>query len=205
MLEHIQGQMLHSYIEKLLLENNFANFTLSPSSVRPKRNAKVNLKGPILDNGPKRLMPEPTVAKIMTQVLKAIAFAHSKNVSHRDIKPENIMFNPRTQEIKIIDFGFACITKEKLRIFCGTPSFMAPEIVNKKDYSGSAADVWACGVLLFNMLTGQVPFKATSEKELFRKISKGVYTFGKQDTKNQNCLASMSMQPSGQLAEILED
>ena len=56
--------------------------------------------------------------------------------------------------MKIIDFGFACISKEKLRVFCGTPSYMSPEIVNKKDYSGSAADVWACGVLLFVMLTG---------------------------------------------------
>lgn len=58
--------MLHSYIEKLLLDNNLADFTLSASSVRPRKNAKgpVNLKGPILDKGPKRLMPEPTVAFI---------------------------------------------------------------------------------------------------------------------------------------------
>ena len=86
--------------------------------------------------------------------------------------------------MKIIDFGFACISRDKLRVFCGTPSFMSPELVNKKDYWGSAADVWASGVLLFVMLTGQVPFKATSEKDLYRKITKGVYSFGKQDTKN---------------------
>ena len=90
--------MLHSYIEKLLLENNLAEFTLSPNSVRPRKNARgpVNLKGPILDNGPKRLMAEPTVAIIFYQVLRALAFAHSKHVSHRDLKPENIMYNPRT-------------------------------------------------------------------------------------------------------------
>ena len=66
-LEYVQGQMLHSYIEKLLLENNLAEFTLSPASVRPRYNARgpVNLKGPILDNGLKRLMPEPTVAIIL--------------------------------------------------------------------------------------------------------------------------------------------
>ena len=80
--------------------------------------------------------------------------------------------------MKIIDFGFACISKEKLRVFCGTPSYMSPEIVNKKDYWGSAADVWAIGVLLFVMLTGQVPFKSTQEKDLYRKITKGVYSFG---------------------------
>ena len=92
------------------------------------------------------------------------------------------MYNPRTNQVKIIDFGFACITKEKLRAFCGTPSYMSHEIVNKMDYWGPAADVWACGVLTFNMLTGQVPFKALTERDLYRKISKGVYSFGKQDT-----------------------
>ena len=70
---------------------------------------------------------------------------------------------------------------------------MSPELVNKKDYWGSAADVWASGVLLFVMLTGQVPFKATSEKDLYRKITKGVYSFGKQDTKNQNVTSSFSV------------
>ena len=87
-------------------------------------------------------------------MLKALSFAHQRHVCHRDLKPENIMYNPRTLAVKIIDFGFACISKEKLKVFCGTPSYMSPEIVNKKDYSGAAADVWASGVLLYVMLTG---------------------------------------------------
>ena len=79
---------------------------------------------------------------------------HKKNVSHRDLKPENIMYDPKTQQVKLIDFGFACVSRDKLRIFCGTPSYMSPEIVSKKEYWGSAADIWASGVLLFVMLTG---------------------------------------------------
>ncbi len=86
------------------------------------------------------------------------------------MKPENIIFNPATGVVKVIDFGFACFAKEKLRVFCGTPSFMSPEIVAKKEYLGPAADVWACGVILFVLLTGSVPFKGTTEKDLFRKI-----------------------------------
>jgi len=93
------------------------------------------------------------------------------------MKPENIIFDPTTGQVKIIDFGFACYSKEKLRVFCGTPSYMSPELVSKRDYLGNAADIWACGVILFVMMTGTVPFKSTNEKELYRKISKGVYSF----------------------------
>lgn len=148
--------MLHSYIEKLLLDSNLAEFTLSPSSVRPRKNARgpYNLKGPILDNAPKRLMPEPLIAVIFDQVMKALVFMHKRNIYHRDLKPENIMYNPRTHKVKLIDFGFACVSRDKLRIFCGTPSYMSPEIVGKKEYLGAGADIWASGILLFVMLTG---------------------------------------------------
>ena len=79
--------------------------------------------------------------------------------------------------VKIIDFGFACISKERLRVFCGTPSYMSPEIVGNQAYNGASADIWACGVMLYALLTGTVPFKAQTEKELFRKIQRGVYSY----------------------------
>jgi len=70
----------------------------------------------------------------------------------------------------LIDFGFACSAKEKLKVFCGTPSYMSPEIVGKREYIGSAVDIWAVGVLLYNMLCGVMPFKAPNERDLYRKI-----------------------------------
>ncbi len=70
----------------------------------------------------------------------------------------------------MIDFGFACVAKEKLKVFGGTPSYMSPEIVSKKEYIGSAVDGWAAGVLLYSMLCGQMPFKAPNERDLYRKI-----------------------------------
>jgi serine/threonine protein kinase len=64
----------------------------------------------------------------------------------------------------------------KLKVFCGTPSYMAPEIVAKKDYNGYQTDVWALGVILYLMLCGNYPFKGVTERELYNKIGKGVYS-----------------------------
>ena len=66
--------------------------------------------------------------------------------------------------VKLIDFGFSGITGEKkLKIFCGTPSYMSPEIVRKSEYEGKPVDMWALGVLLYVMLTGAFPFRGSSE------------------------------------------
>jgi serine/threonine protein kinase len=81
-------------------------------------------------------------------------------------------------KIKIIDFGFSviCDKDAKLQINCGTPAFMAPEIVKKQSYSGFAADIWALGIILYIMLTGKHPFKHKNEQELFQRIVVGEIT-----------------------------
>lgn len=86
-------------------------------------------------------------------------YLHEIQVCHRDIKLENIIIDERSN-LKLIDFGFSVCTppESKLKVFCGTPSYMAPEIVLKKEYSGFATDVWAMGVVLHLLLTGSYPF-----------------------------------------------
>ncbi len=81
--------------------------------------------------------------------------------------------------VKLIDFGFStCIPNDKkVKLFCGTPSYMAPEIVSKKDYAGPPADIWALGVLYYALLCGRFPFKGSNDKELYRKICKSDLEF----------------------------
>ena len=100
-------------------------------------------------------MPEDIVKRIMKQLIGILAYLHSKNVTHRDIKLENIIIDKKGI-MKLIDFGFCCCTSPdtKLKIFCGTPSYMCPEIVMKKDYYGNPTDIWATGILLFALLCG---------------------------------------------------
>ena len=65
--------------------------------------------------------------------------------------------------------------EKKIRLFCGTPSYMAPEIVTKKEYSGHTADIWALGVLLYAVLCGTFPYRGSTDKELYTKICRGKF------------------------------
>eukprot|EP00826_Nyctotherus_ovalis_P041832 TRINITY_DN4259_c0_g2_i2.p1 TRINITY_DN4259_c0_g2~~TRINITY_DN4259_c0_g2_i2.p1 ORF type:complete len:475 (+),score=75.01 TRINITY_DN4259_c0_g2_i2:139-1425(+) len=121
-----------------------------------------------------RRFSESEARDVFRQIVQGIQYCHSRNVSHRDIKLENVLVTCG-DEVRIIDFGFsACYSPEtKLHSFCGTPSYMAPEIISKKEYHGPGVDVWALGVLLYTIVTGRYPFKGENERELFAKISHG--------------------------------
>lgn len=112
---------------------------------------------------------EKDARKIFRSLVDGMAYLHSQSVSHRDIKLENVLLDSKLTP-KLIDFGFATCTLDKVKLFCGTPSYMAPEIVLKTEYHGEPADVWALGVLLYVLLTGIFPFKGQTDKELYKKI-----------------------------------
>ena len=128
---------------------------------------------------PNRQMPELEAKFLWRQVVSAIYYCHQRNVTHRDIKLENILLDETKTVAKLIDFGFStCIPHErKVKIFCGTPSYMAPEIVSKIEYSGPPADIWALGVLMFALLCGKFPFRGTNDKELYSNICKQELAF----------------------------
>lgn len=101
-------------------------------------------------------------------------YLHAGHISHRDIKLENILYT-QDEVIKLIDFGFAIQSKTKLKTFCGTPTYMAPELVKKKEYYGPHVDMWALGVMLYRMLTGTYPFMAKMDRDLYKKITEGTF------------------------------
>ena len=121
-------------------------------------------------------IPEARCRHIFHQLLKAMAYMHENNVCHRDLKLDNILIDGN-DHIKLIDFGFAtkCERSERLTFFCGTPHYMDPDLARKKGYYGHAADVWACGVILFTLLSGKMPFFAECEEDLFRRIKNVKY------------------------------
>merc|ERR1712032_472472 len=110
-------------------------------------------------------------AYIFKQVVEGIRYCHSNLIFHRDLKTENIMIDP-LKKVKIIDFGFSVRQKQlgRLSLFCGTPNYMSPELILKKEYMGGPSDVWALGVLLFRISSGRFPFVGKDDKSLHRKI-----------------------------------
>jgi len=123
---------------------------------------------------PGRRLSEATARDFFQQILSAIAYCHGLLVCHRDIKLENMLLDP-TQHIKVIDFGFASYGDRNTRLFCGTPSYMAPEIVQRREYSAFKTDVWALGVLLYLMLCGQMPFRGRNDRELYSRIQRAQF------------------------------
>jgi CHASE2 domain-containing sensor protein len=122
---------------------------------------------------PARLLPSKTVMLLCARVAEALHYAHRQNVVHRDIKPANIMFNAQGDELKITDFGIARLTdtsRTKTGIVLGTPSFMSPEQLEGRTLDGRS-DQFALGVSLYQLLCGQLPFRAESMPRLMQKIA----------------------------------
>jgi eukaryotic-like serine/threonine-protein kinase len=119
------------------------------------------------------LLPAPQVASIVARVAQALAYAHKSGVVHRDIKPANIMYEPDGDVVKVTDFGIARITdssKTKTGMVLGTPSFMSPEQIAGQRVDGRS-DLYSLGVMLFQLLTGSLPFRGESMAELMFKIA----------------------------------
>ncbi|KAK8535155.1 hypothetical protein V6N12_056685 [Hibiscus sabdariffa] len=118
-------------------------------------------------------LPENECRRYFQQLIDAVAHCHSKGVYHRDLKPENLLLDS-SGNLKVSDFGLSALPQQGgglLHTTCGTPNYVAPEVLGNEGYDGAAADVWSCGVILFVIMAGYLPFDEIDLPTLYKKIS----------------------------------
>ncbi|XP_050139505.1 CBL-interacting serine/threonine-protein kinase 10-like [Malus sylvestris] len=135
--------------------------------------------GELFNKVAKGKLKEDVARKYFSQLIDALDFCHSRGVYHRDIKPENLLLD-ENDNLKISDFGLSALAESKrqdglLHTTCGTPAYVAPEVINRRGYDGVKADIWSCGVVLYVLLAGCLPFQDSNLMEMYRKIGKAEF------------------------------
>ncbi|WOL07889.1 CBL-interacting protein kinase 23-like isoform X1 [Canna indica] len=125
-------------------------------------------------------LKEDEARKYFQQLINAVDYCHSRGVFHRDLKPENLLLDANGV-LKISDFGLSALPQQvhedgKLYTTCGTPNYVAPEVVKDKGYDGAKADIWSCGVILFVLMAGYLPFEDSNLMSLYKKIFKADFS-----------------------------
>ncbi|KAL3844641.1 hypothetical protein ACJIZ3_002044 [Penstemon smallii] len=120
---------------------------------------------------------EEEARKFFQQIISGVEYCHRNMVVHRDLKPENLLLDSKSN-VKIADFGLSNIMRDGhfLKTSCGSPNYAAPEVISGRLYAGPEVDVWSCGVILYALLCGTLPFDDENIPNLFKKIKGGIYT-----------------------------
>ncbi|KAI3456139.1 hypothetical protein Pfo_012802 [Paulownia fortunei] len=135
--------------------------------------------GELFNKVAKGRLKEEVARKYIQQLISAVAFCHARGVYHRDLKPENILLD-EDGNLKVSDFGLSAISEQikqdgLFHTFCGTPAYVAPEVLARKGYDAAKVDIWSCGVILFVLMAGYLPFHDQNVMAMYKKIYKGEF------------------------------
>jgi serine/threonine-protein kinase HSL1 (negative regulator of Swe1 kinase) len=128
----------------------------------------------LVERGP---LPVPEALHYFQQIMYAVAYCHQFRIAHRDLKPENILLDGENN-IKVADFGMAAFVPRDSLLYtsCGSPHYASPEVVSGLAYDGTVSDVWSCGVILYALLSGSLPFDDEDIPTLLAQVREGKYT-----------------------------
>ncbi|CAN6450214.1 unnamed protein product [Victoria cruziana] len=155
-------------------------------------------------------LTEGEARKYFQQLIDAVDYCHLRGVCHRDLKPENLLLDWKG-DLKVSDFGLSVLKKPNtlLSTSCGSPGYIAPEVIAGKSYDGTAADVWSCGVVLYELLAGYLPFDDPNMLNVYRKISRAEYVCPRWFTAGPRRLVFKILDPNASrrmtVAEIMQD
>lgn len=158
-------------------------------------------------------LKEDEARRYFQQLINAVDYCHSRGVYHRDLKPENLLLDS-SGVLKVSDFGLSTFSQQVredglLHTTCGTPNYVAPEVLNDKGYDGTASDIWSCGVILFVLMAGYLPFDEANLPVLYRKICRADFMCPSYFSSSAKKLIKRILDPNPltriTIAEILED
>uniref|UniRef100_A0ACD5YHN0 Uncharacterized protein n=1 Tax=Avena sativa TaxID=4498 RepID=A0ACD5YHN0_AVESA len=155
--------------------------------------------GELFNKTTKGKLSEDVAWNYFHQLIGAVDYCHSRGVYHRDLKPENLLLD-ENENLKVSDFGLCALAESRreddlLHTTCGTPSYIAPEMLSRKGYDGAKADIWSCGVILFVLVTGYHPFQSRNIVDMYMKISRAEYTCPRHLSAELKELLSMILDP----------
>ncbi|XP_023737109.1 CBL-interacting serine/threonine-protein kinase 12 [Lactuca sativa] len=135
--------------------------------------------GELFNKVAKGRLKEEIARNYFQQLISAVGFCHARGVFHRDLKPENILLD-EDGNLKVSDFGLSAISEQirgdgLFHTFCGTPAYVAPEVLGRKGYEAAKVDIWSCGVILFVLMAGYLPFHDQNVMVMYKKIYRGEF------------------------------
>ncbi|KAL7225044.1 hypothetical protein ACSBR1_020347 [Camellia fascicularis] len=132
--------------------------------------------GELFNKVTKGRLKEEVARKYFQQLIFAVRFCHARGVYHRDLKPKNLLLD-EDGDLKVSDFGLSAVYDQiqqdgLFHTFCGTPAYVAPEVLGRKGYDDAKVDIWSCGIILFVLMAGYLPFHDQNIMSKYKKIYK---------------------------------